>query len=257
MNGLVRFFGSLVLAIVLPLAAWAQEGPRGLLSITFDDASRSQYVHGLRIAKDFGIVGTLFVITSEANAAQENPKSWGMNWGQIRAFRDAGWEIGSHSHTHPYLTQLSTADVIRELDISRAVIEAGVGVRPVSFSAPYGDHDARTVGLVTERYSNHLLAWGGSQGRNWPESTDRAMISRMNVNWNTPPETYCAEIRKAAQNGTWLVLMFHEFVRSDPEPYKMAVADYKTILTCAAEARNVGAIRIVTVRDAMELIAQR
>lgn len=257
MNGLGRFVGSLLLAVALPLAAWAQEGPRGLLSITFDDGSRAQYMHGLRIAKDYGIVGTLFLITSEANAAQNSPKPWGMNWSQVRAFRDAGWEIGSHSHTHPYLTQLSTADVIRELDISRAAIEAGVGVRPVSFSSPYGDHDARTVGLVTERFSNHLLAWGGSQGRNRPESTDRTMISRMNVDWNTPPETYCAEIRAAAENGTWLVLMFHEFVHSDPEPYKLAIADYKAVLACAAEARDAGAIRIATVRDAMALIAQR
>ncbi|SMH36283.1 polysaccharide deacetylase family protein [Maritimibacter sp. HL-12] len=257
MNGLERFFACLLLAVSLPLAASAQEAPRGLLSITFDDASRSQYKHGLRIAKDYDIVGTLFVITSEADGSQRDPNSWFMNWREVRAFRAAGWEIGSHSDTHPHLTQLPTADIIRELDVSREAIEAYVGVRPVSFASPYGDHDARTVGLVTERFSNHLLAWGGTEGRNHPATTDRAMISRMNVNWNTPPEHYCAEIRAAAANGIWLVLMFHQIVESDPEPYTLALNDFEEIMSCAAEARDAGAIRIETVRDAMALISRR
>lgn len=257
MNGFKGFFGLLLLAFVLPLPAVAQDGARGMLTITFDDASRSQYEHGLRIAEDLGMVGTLFVISGPTDAAQRDPYSWVINWRQVRDFRDAGWEIGAHSDTHPYMTEISTAEVIRELDVSREAIEENVGIRPVTFATPYGDNNPETVDLIMERFSYHVLAFGGSEGRNVPETTDPAMISRMDVDWETPPEIYCDEMRSAAANGIWLVLMFHQFTEDDPEPWVQAVDDYEAVMSCAAELRDAGELEILTVRDAMAVIERQ
>ena len=36
-----------------------------------------------------------------------------MSWAELRTLADAGWEIGSHTVTHPHLTQLDDATLAR------------------------------------------------------------------------------------------------------------------------------------------------
>ncbi len=42
-----------------------------------------------------------------------------MSWDQLRGLADEGWEIGSHTHSHPRLPALSDDDLHRELTVSR------------------------------------------------------------------------------------------------------------------------------------------
>ena len=62
-----------------------------------------------------------------------------MSWSELRAIAEDGIEVGSHTITHPRLTQLSPAELERELVESRERIEDELG-RPCRFLAyPYGD----------------------------------------------------------------------------------------------------------------------
>lgn len=61
-----------------------------------------------------------------------------------------GHELGSHTYSHPDLTQLTSGDVERELAASRAVIAQATGVQVTLFRPPGGNYDemvARAVGL--------------------------------------------------------------------------------------------------------------
>ncbi|MDM7930522.1 polysaccharide deacetylase family protein [Tabrizicola sp.] len=248
--------GAMAAVAALGSPALAEPQGKGLLSITFDDASRSQRDLGLRAAQDYGLVGTLFVATSFAEEATSEEDGWYMGWSEIRKFRDAGWEIGSHSHTHPHLTQLTDSQVVAEIDTAKAIITARTGTAPVSFAPPFGDFNERTVKRVLERHRFHVLAWGGNHGRNPMQGVDASQIGRLEVSHQVSPAKICGEIAKAARDGVWLVLMFHEFVSQTPGEYQYAIADFRRILACARRMQGQDLIRVVTVADAMKLLGK-
>jgi peptidoglycan/xylan/chitin deacetylase (PgdA/CDA1 family) len=63
-----------------------------------------------------------------------------MSWQQITALAaDPLVTIGAHTVNHPMLAKLPDNAVRAEMDHSRSVIEAALGVRPAHLSYPYGD----------------------------------------------------------------------------------------------------------------------
>ena len=62
----------------------------------------------------------------------------------------AGHEIGSHTITHPVLTQLDRAQAAREIGESRSQLQELTGQPVKHFCYPYGDHDNQTVERVRE-----------------------------------------------------------------------------------------------------------
>jgi peptidoglycan/xylan/chitin deacetylase (PgdA/CDA1 family) len=72
-----------------------------------------------------------------------------LNWQQICIMSEAGMEIGSHSHSHPILSQLEdSAAVEAELITSRAIIEAKTSKDCIVIAYPEGlDYaiDARVI----------------------------------------------------------------------------------------------------------------
>jgi peptidoglycan/xylan/chitin deacetylase (PgdA/CDA1 family) len=131
-----------------------------VVAVTFDDA----YLSVLELAKPIldavGFPGTVFVPT-DYPGRPERPMAWDgidqwvggphepdlrpMSWDQIRGLADAGWEIGSHTCSHPRLTTLPDAELARELAESRAALEERLGRACTTLAYPYGDHDPRVV----------------------------------------------------------------------------------------------------------------
>ena len=70
-----------------------------------------------------------------------------MNWDEVRELQSAGMTIGSHSRTHPQLTDpnVSLSD---EVERSREEIRRKLGVTPDFFAYPYGAWDARAAAAV-------------------------------------------------------------------------------------------------------------
>ena len=59
-----------------------------------------------------------------------------------------GHEVATHSITHPYLTRLSDADVIREIEEDRVKLSELVGYEVVGHAYPMGDCDNRVARLI-------------------------------------------------------------------------------------------------------------
>ena len=69
---------------------------------------------------------------------------------QLDELAAAGWEVGSHSETHPHLTRLNEAELRRELTGSHATIEDQLGRPCPSIAYPYGDVDPRVRAAASE-----------------------------------------------------------------------------------------------------------
>jgi peptidoglycan/xylan/chitin deacetylase (PgdA/CDA1 family) len=130
-----------------------------IAAITFDDAYRSVLELARPILDSFGLPATVFAPTdlvgSQAPLRWPGIEAWHggpherelmpMSWAELGALADAGWEIGSHSGSHPHLTQLDDAALEDELTRSKGACEHHLGASCSSLAYPYGDVDARVV----------------------------------------------------------------------------------------------------------------
>jgi peptidoglycan/xylan/chitin deacetylase (PgdA/CDA1 family) len=106
-----------------------------------------------------GVPGTVFVPTDWADRPE--PMRWGgiehwlggpheeemvcLRWEALRELASAGWEVGSHTCSHPHLSRLDDGALERELVESRAMCTEKLGTPCRSIAYPYGDVDARVV----------------------------------------------------------------------------------------------------------------
>lgn len=132
---------------------------RRTLCVTFDDAFSSVHQLAFPLLERLGVPATVFVPTDFAGASA--PMSWPgidrwlhgpyegelepMSWDGLDELSRAGWEIGSHTRSHPKLTQLSDTALADELQGSRQACEEQLSRPCRTIAYPYGDVDARVV----------------------------------------------------------------------------------------------------------------
>jgi peptidoglycan/xylan/chitin deacetylase (PgdA/CDA1 family) len=147
------------------------------VAITFDDAFESVDTFAKPVLDDLGWPATIYAVTDYADAARplawqgvgqwastpHGPELASLGWEHLRELADAGWEIGSHTVTHPFLTRTSDEDLAHELTQSRLRVEAALERPCPSVAYPYGDFDERvgraaaaagytTAGLLPSRW---------------------------------------------------------------------------------------------------------
>jgi peptidoglycan/xylan/chitin deacetylase (PgdA/CDA1 family) len=155
------------------------------LAVTFDDAFASVLELAHPILASLGLPATVFAPTAFAESGM--PLQWPgidhwaqtpsapelacLTWDGLGQLAQAGWEIGSHTRTHPHLTSLDAAALSAELTESRAEVSERLGSKCVSIAYPYGDVDHRvaeaaeaagyTVGASMSSYLERLgvLRW--------------------------------------------------------------------------------------------------
>ena len=133
--------------------------PGRVLAVTFDDGYASMHSRALPVLRALGVPATLYVPTGYMGA--DAPMTWAgiedwvlsehrdelcpLGWEQIAELRDAGWEIGSHTVSHPFLTQVPDDRLREELEASREQLARRLGEPCTSLAYPYGDVDGRVV----------------------------------------------------------------------------------------------------------------
>ena len=239
-----------------------QTGNSGILTLSFDDAYRSQYLNALPVMQKYGLVGTLYISTGNVGGTTEDPRWESMSWAEIGKWREAGWEIGAHTHRHQSLVSLTDVELQAELGYAAALIYKNTGVYPVSFASPFGEYDEQMLEFVQHLYDNHASAhWnqpGKAVGFNSLSDLDPYRIGRLIIVRDTSSKEACEAIERASNEKLWLVLGFHGIL---PEPrlgvdgtYDLSVPNLERIAKCAAEAEERGILRVETVRDALALL---
>lgn len=99
-------------------------------------------------------------------------------WEALRSQANGGLDLGAHTLTHRTLTRLGDRDLQRELEHPRDLIEERIGIRPDSFSYPYGIWDKRV--LDATRRAGFAAAVTLEFGLNKPR-TDPLALRRVNV----------------------------------------------------------------------------
>jgi peptidoglycan/xylan/chitin deacetylase (PgdA/CDA1 family) len=132
--------------------------PGKAVAVTFDDGFRSVATLGRPVLDAAGWPATIFVPTDFPGDARplawEGTDRWqrteheaelaSLGWEELRTLAAAGWEIGSHTCSHPHLTRLGDAALADELARSREAVSTEIGSCR-SLAYPYGDADERVV----------------------------------------------------------------------------------------------------------------
>lgn len=156
-------------------AALAAGTGQRMLVVTFDDAFRSVLDHALPILRRLGVPATLFVPTDYVSAGA--PLDWSslgrwrgtswedelrcMSWEGARRLLRAGWEIGSHTCSHPRLTDLDHRSLEAELTRSRQACEEELQQACRSIAYPFGAHDDRVVAATAAAGYAEAATLGG------------------------------------------------------------------------------------------------
>ena len=120
--------------------------PGRAVVLTFDDGWVTQYEHAVPVLERFGYDASFFVFTNPLGRDARF-----MTWPQLRELRHAGFEIGSHSRTHPYLTRLDDPRAMRvEVAGSREVLERELGGTIRYFAHPFGVSTTAVEAAVRE-----------------------------------------------------------------------------------------------------------
>jgi peptidoglycan/xylan/chitin deacetylase (PgdA/CDA1 family) len=112
------------------------------VAITFDDGSETDLLWAAPILRQAGFNATFFV-----TCGRLGNKGY-LSSGQLKELSGQGFEIGCHSMTHPYLTDLDAAGRQYEISDAKTQLEQIIGQPVEHFSCPGGRCDDRVVAVA-------------------------------------------------------------------------------------------------------------
>ncbi len=142
-----------------------------------------------------------------------------VGWDELSALSRDGFEISSHTVTHPRLAVLDEANLVYELEQSRAEILDHLGPENTfTVECPYGTEDERVMSYALARYpaSRNRMPEPWLEELNRASDTDPLASGREYVQWqrgaltDTPLSLMKAWVDTvASRDNMWLVLVFH------------------------------------------------
>jgi len=142
------------------------------VALTIDDGCETDLLAIAPVLKQFGY-GATFYITAGLLG-----KPGYMSTSQLRELSTLDFEIGSHSMTHPYLSDLDEAGLHREIVGSKVMLEDIIGKPVEHFSCPGGRYDSRA--LTVAKKAGYRSVANSNPRANSP-STDRFALGRVAI----------------------------------------------------------------------------
>jgi peptidoglycan/xylan/chitin deacetylase (PgdA/CDA1 family) len=161
--------------------------PKKSVLLTFDDGYADAYTTVFPILKQFGFVGTFFIVTDWIDANRAGY----MNWSQIAEMAHAGMSIEAHSRTHQNMSGRTKDWLQNEIVGSMDAIEKHIGTRPRYFAYPSGRYDLNT--LKAARAAGLTLAFTTRSGvYQWPSRS--LMLPRIRMRGSTTVAEFAQEV---------------------------------------------------------------
>lgn len=215
---------------------------RGMVSLTFDDSLRSVYLNGLPLLQKYNFLSTQYMLSGFTNDPDY------MTPAMMKAFADAGHEIGSHTVTHTSLLGLTATQMQQELSQSQTDLTSITGQKPTDFATPHGEYNAESIAAIKQYYRSHRSV---DVGFNSKDNFDIYNIKVQNILATTTTEEVAAWVNQAAAQHTWLVLVYHgvgDPVIADSAAWAITPAQ----LDAQLAAIKVSGLPVLTVSQALD-----
>jgi peptidoglycan/xylan/chitin deacetylase (PgdA/CDA1 family) len=210
-----------------------------VVSLTFDDQYEDQYLYAVPELLAHSMNATFYVITSDSDAGYECC----MSWSQLDQLAAEGFDVGSHTITHPDLTQETTAQATQEICGSRQdMINNGIS-NPTSFAYPFGTYNPSVEAIVKQCGYSSARTGGGISNSNFtptapylspipPKDPDAVPTIAVDASNNENLNDLEAFVNAAAAHGGgWLPINFHDVCDANASDYSdcMSTSRYGSI----------------------------
>lgn len=215
---------------------------KGAILIMFDDGNDSDFVHAKSKMDGYGFRATTYICGNQVG------QSGKLTLSQMKAMQEVGWDIASHSWSHPYYTSLSEAQMMQEtISMKHYLAKNGFASGARFFAYPYGAAN-ETAFSVVSRY--HLVARGAGEF-----GVNRGMS---NVPLFSPTLLQCASVINTTTTGnlsTWIAnvkagkalgcILFHRLVTSAPTEWEYLNTNFNTFIDDVAAS----GVPVITMSD--------
>lgn len=160
-----------------------------VVSISFDAAWGNEQTQTLLdILDKYKVKSTFFLV---GQWVEKYPDS-------VKDIYKAGHDVGNHSSTHPHMPQMSSKQMLDELNDCNDKVEKLIGKRPTVFRPPYGDYNNALVETVNS-INMYCVQWD-IDSLDWKDPTPQQMVDR---------------IKKKLQPGS--IILLHNGAKNTPE----------------------------------------
>jgi peptidoglycan/xylan/chitin deacetylase (PgdA/CDA1 family) len=185
-----------------------------LVTLTFDDGLLCQFENAYPVLRQHSVGGVAFIPTGLVGDLYEGRPS--MSLEQLRKLKIAGWEVGSHTVSHPHLarhgrTRLPLEALEAELHDSKNWLLAN-GFPVISFAYPGGQHNDE-IARICRRY--YRYARTTSHGLNDVVPT-HAQLKSFRLCQPTVA-SWRQEVDAAITLGKWLIATIHSVAETRAE----------------------------------------
>jgi peptidoglycan/xylan/chitin deacetylase (PgdA/CDA1 family) len=146
------------------------------VALTFDDGCASDLLIAAPVLRDLGFGATFYITTAWLNSPGF------LSTAQLRELSGSELEIGSHSITHPWLSDLNDETLEREMLDSKRQLEDLIGRPVIHFSCPGGRYDERVP--IVARRAGYATVSTSEPHANSP-SSDSYTLGRVVIMRNT------------------------------------------------------------------------
>ncbi len=152
--------------------------------LTFDDGYADFVEKALPLLERYGFKALVFVVADRVgqyntwDAHKLRVKKPLMDWKDLEYIVKKGIEIGSHTLTHPFLTQIDPKEAQREIEGSKKKLEDRLGIPVKAFCYPYGDYNSHIKEMVAK--AGYKYAFTTKSGK-FEKGDDPLEIKRITV----------------------------------------------------------------------------
>jgi peptidoglycan/xylan/chitin deacetylase (PgdA/CDA1 family) len=130
--------------------------PDNSVVLTFDDGYRNFLTGAMPrlVAREMPV--SVFLITDRIQKENQSlDRGWSeaddqtfLSWSEVKELQRHGVEIGSHTCTHPKLSELTPSEAERELSRSHEVIAGHLAQPGIPLAFPYGSYSASVIAMT-------------------------------------------------------------------------------------------------------------
>ncbi len=121
-----------------------KQGRERAIAITFDDGCETDLITAAPVLKEVGFNSTFYIVEGFINGRGY------LTGEQVKELSRQGFEIGCHSMTHSYLTDLTQERLMVEIAVAKERLEQLIGERVDHFSCPGGRWNPAVARLAQE-----------------------------------------------------------------------------------------------------------
>lgn len=156
--------------------------PDRCIAVTFDDGFENVLTAAL--PEMDGMTATVYPTSGflrDVGGSHASPPGRMLDARQLCLLRDAGFEVGVHSHLHIALDEMRRQSAEADVVTSKNVVEQAVGAEVSSFAYPYGYYDYSVQRIVARNGFTNAVAVKAA----WThQRDDRWAIARIKIPWS-------------------------------------------------------------------------